>query len=234
MERKCFIFLFLTFYLIGFAQNKKIDTANMLCSYVYEYLTDTLSGEQQRKEDLLYLQIGAECSKCYSYYTYQCDSLMASPNGDKLWDSFLTEAIGKGLKGRQLHNAIPHRRMTATIYKNYPQGEMTITDFLLGQYYLYGDSLNAQEWNMENDSTKMVLGHECQKATCCFRGRQWTALFALDVPVSDGPWKFCGLPGLIMEVYDRGKQYYFCINGMQQVSAKTVTFGVPNPDLLFW
>ena len=50
MERKCFIFLFLTFYLIGFAQNKKIDTANMLCSYVYEYLTDTLSGEQQRKK----------------------------------------------------------------------------------------------------------------------------------------------------------------------------------------
>lgn len=145
MKRVYFIFLFLTFYLIGFAQNKKIDTANMLCSYVYEYLTDTLSGEQQRKEDLLYLQIGAESSKCYSYYTYQCDSLMASPNGDKLWDSFLTEAIGKGLKGKQLRNAIPHRRMTATIYKNYPQGEMTITDFLLGQYYLYGDSLNAQE-----------------------------------------------------------------------------------------
>lgn len=102
---------------------------------------------------------------------------------------------------------------------------MTITDFLLGQYYLYGDSLNAQEWNMENDSTKMVLGHECQKATCCFRGRQWTAWFALDVPVSDGPWKFCGLPGLIMEVYDRGKQYYFCINGMQQVSATPITLG---------
>ena len=116
--------------------------------------------------------------------------------------------------------------MTATIYKNYPQGKITVTDFLLGQYYLYEDALNSQEWNMENDSTKMVLGHGCKKATCCFRGRQWTAWFALDVPVSDGPWKFCGLPGLIMEVYDRGKQYYFCINGMQQVSAKLITFGV--------
>ena len=230
MKRKCFIFLFLTFYLIGFAQNKKIDTANMLCSYVYEYLTDTLSGEQQRKEDLLYLQIGAECSKCYSYYTYQCDSLMASPNGDKLWDSFLTEAVGKGLKGKQLHNAIPHRRMSATIYKNYPQGKITVTDFLLGQYYLYEDALNSQEWNMENDSTKVVLGHECQKATCSFRGRKWTAWFALDVPVSDGPLKFCGLPGLIMEVYDRGKQYYFCINGMQQVSATPITFGILDKD----
>ena len=64
----------------------------------------------------------------------------------KQWNSFLTEAIGKGLKGKQLHNAIPHRRMTATIYKNYPQGKITVTDFLLGQYYLYEDALNSQEW----------------------------------------------------------------------------------------
>lgn len=230
MKRKCVAFLFLTFCLVGFAQNKKIDTANMLCSYVYEYLTDTLSRDQQRKKDLLYLQIGSACSKCYSYYTYQCDSLMAAPNGDKQWDSFLTEAIGKGLKGKQLHNVIPHRRMTATIYKNYPQGKVTVTDFLLGQYYLYEDSLNSQEWNMESDSMKIVLGHECQKATCYFRGRQWTAWFALDVPISDGPWKFCGLPGLIMEVSDKGKQYYFCINGMQQVSAIPITFGILDKD----
>lgn len=156
---------------------------------------------------------------------------MAASNGDKLWDSFLTEAIGKGLKGKQLHNAIPHRRMTATIYKNYPQGKITVTDFLLGQYYLYEDALNSQEWNIESDSMKVVLGHECQKATCSFRGRKWTAWFALDVPVSDGPLKFCGLPGLIMEVYDnRGKQYYFCINGMQQVSATPITFGILDKD----
>lgn len=230
MKKKFFLFLLSSLSLTGFAQSKKIDTANMLCSYVYEYLTDTLPGEQQRKEDLLYLQIGAEYSKCYSYYTYQCDSLMSTPNGDKQWDIFLTEAIGKGLKGKQLHNAIPHRRMSTTIYKNYPQGKITVTDFLLGQYYLYEDSLNSQEWNIESDSVKIILDHECQKATCGFRGRQWTAWFALDVPISDGPWKFCGLPGLIMEVYDKGKQYYFCINGIQKVNAIPITFGIQDKD----
>ena len=226
MKRTFLVFLLLAISLIGFAQSKRIDTANMLCSYVYEYLTDTLLGEQQCKEDLLYLQIGAGSSKCYSYYTYQCDSLMAALNGDKQWDSFLIEAIGKGLKGKQLRNAIPHRRMSATIYKNYSQGKITVTDFLLGQYYLYEDAINSQEWNIESDSMKKVLGYECQKATCNFRGRKWTAWFALDVPISDGPWKFCGLPGLIMEVYDWGKQYYFGINGLQQVCATPITFGV--------
>ena len=33
-----------------------------------------------------------------------------------------------------------------------------------------------------------------------------------------------------MEVYDRGKQYYFCINGMQQVSATPITFGKLDKD----
>lgn len=226
MKRSFFVFLLLPLGVIAYAQSKKIDTANMLCSYVYEYLTDTLPEEQQRKEDLLYLQIGTECSKCYSYYTYQCDSLMTAPNGDKLWDSFLTEAIGQGLKGKQLRNAIPHHRMTTCIYKNYPQGKASVTDFLLGQYYLYEDSLSAQEWNIESDSLKIILGHKCQKATCDFRGRLWTAWFALDIPISDGPWKFDGLPGLIMEVFDKGKQYYFCINGMQQINSVPITFGI--------
>lgn len=234
MKKTIFVFLLLHFSLAGFAQSKKIDIANMLCSYVYEYLTDTLLEKQQRREDLLYLQIGNETSKCYSYYTYQCDSLMVTPNGDKLWDGFLSEAIRKGLKGKQLRNAIPHRRMSATIYKNYPQEKVTVTDFLLGQYYLYEDSLNSQEWNIENDSVKFVLGHECQKATCDFRGRQWTAWFALDVPINDGPWKFCGLPGLIMEVYDKGNQYYFSINGIQKVNATPITFGILDKDFKYF
>lgn len=79
------------------AKNEVIDHGQFLCSYYYCYSKDTIKNDE-KGEDLLYLQIGAECSKCYSYYTYQLDSLMASPNGDKLWDSFLTEAIGKGLR----------------------------------------------------------------------------------------------------------------------------------------
>lgn len=131
-----------------------------------------------------------------------------------------------------LTNSFPHRRMTACVYKNYPQNMMTVTDNLMSQYYEYSDSLGVQNWVVEGDSIKNILGYNCQKATCRFRGRSWTAWFALDVPVSDGPWKFCGLPGLIMEVYDRGKQYYFCINGMQQVSAKLITFWVLDKEFM--
>ena len=73
------------------------------------------------------------------------------------------------------------------------------------------------------DSTKTILGYECQKAECEFRGRHWTAWFASEVPVSNGPWKFGGLSGLIMEVYDRGRQYVFTINGLQKTT-ESITF----------
>ena len=116
-----------------------------------------------------------------------------------------------------------HKRMKAYIYKNYPQGKMTVTDGLSLQDYIYEDELNAQNWQF-TDSTKTILNYACQMATCDFRGRTWTAWFAPDIPISDGPWKFGGLPGLIMEVYDRGGQYHFTIVGLQKVEDEPIIF----------
>lgn len=74
------------------AKNNVIDSGQYLCSYYYCYSKDTIKNDE-KGEDLLFLSIGKNVSKCYSYYTYQCDSLMASPNGDKLWDSFLNTLL---------------------------------------------------------------------------------------------------------------------------------------------
>ena len=71
------------------------------------------------------------------------------------------------------------------------------------------------------------MDYECQKAQCYFRGRQWTAWFAPGIPISDGPWKFGGLPGLITEVYDQAKQYYFSIIGLEKVDDEPILFSQP-------
>ncbi|MBR1789812.1 MAG: GLPGLI family protein, partial [Bacteroidaceae bacterium] len=57
------------------------------------------------------------------------------------------------------------------------------------------------------DEQQTILGHRCQKATCRFRGRDFVAWFATDVPIKGGPWKFGGLPGCILKVYDVQKIY---------------------------
>lgn len=57
------------------------------------------------------------------------------------------------------------------------------------------------QWNL-SEEIKKIGGFECQKATIDFRGRTYTAWFTTQIPVPFGPWKFQGLSGIILEIYD--------------------------------
>ena len=215
--KKTFSLLFLLSYITVFSQ-QVLDNAYLKCQYEYTWKNDTLSGKT--KDDLLILQVGENISKCYSHYSFQVDSINSLPNGRRISGKMLDNAIKSGefFKGNYLH-----KRMKAYIYKNYPQGKMTVTDGLSLQDFIYEDELDAQQWEIR-DSTKRILDYGCQMAVCDFRGRQWTAWFAADIPLSDGPWKFGGLPGLIMEVYDKNSQYHFTIIGLQKVEKEPIIF----------
>ena len=193
---------------------KKIDEAYLKCQYDYTYVVDTLSGKTAK--DWLVLQIGKNMSKSYSYYSMQVDSIFASPDRDVILRQQINAAIGSKTEW-------PHKRMKAYVYKNYPQGKMTVTDGLLMQDYIYEDTLYAQNWVIQ-DSSKLILGHECQKAVCQYRGHCWTAWFAMDIPITDGPWKLCGLPGLIMEATTEDNSHAFKLLGMEKVSKKPIVF----------
>ena len=196
-----------------YAQKKK-DEAYLKCQYDYTYVVDTLSGKTAK--DWLVLQIGKNMSKCYSYYSMQVDSIFASPDRDVILRQQINAAIGSKTEW-------PHKRMKAYVYKNYPQGKMTVTDGLLMQDYIYEDTLYAQNWVIQ-DSSKLILGHECQKAVCHYRGHCWTAWFAMDIPITDGPWKLCGLPGLILEATTEDNSHAFKLLGIEKVSKEPIVF----------
>lgn len=76
--------------------------------------------------------------------------------------------------------------------------------FYFREHFL-GEDLIVKEdmlkWNWEiTEDTKMLGNFLCIKAITKFRGRTYEAWFTNNVPVSFGPWKFHGLPGLILEV----------------------------------
>ena len=199
-----------------------IGRAMLKCSYNYTYLKDTVG--KIKDDDLLIILIGPKNSKCYSYYSFQCDSLKSTPNGRQVWSELFRQAIEKdGVNATDF----PYMRMRTCVYKNYPTGRMTITDGISLQSYIYEDTLNAQFWQL-TDSTKELLGYTCQKAECNFRGRHWTAWFSPDIPFSDGPWKFGGLPGLILEAYDREVQQHFLVIGLQKVVDDPIVLSPPS------
>lgn len=71
----------------------------------------------------------------------------------------------------------------------------------------YSELLPHFEWTLL-EQRDTICGYPCAVAQTSFRGRQWTAWYTLDIPISLGPWKFNGLPGLILRACD--SQNDFC------------------------
>lgn len=179
MKRLVILFCLL-FILIPavFPQEKVLDNAYLKCQYKHSYLKDTM--DVATYDDLFILQIGKNISKFYSYYTFQADSLGKTPDGDKVWKEIFNKSLEDFNRHRdktRLLSSFPRARSGTLVYKNYPQGEMTVTDGVVGEHVIYKDTLNAQQWQI-SDSIKTVLGYTCQMAECDFRGRRWTAWFA--------------------------------------------------------
>ncbi|WP_293787428.1 GLPGLI family protein [uncultured Pedobacter sp.] len=79
-----------------------------------------------------------------------------------------------------------------------------------GADYLINEITDKINWKISAE-TKTILGYNCQEATGTWKGRTYTAWFTTDIPVSFGPWKLHGLPGLILEANDKtGRITFSC------------------------
>ncbi|MCD0477525.1 GLPGLI family protein [Chryseobacterium sp. LC2016-29] len=81
--------------------------------------------------------------------------------------------------------------------------------FIDNQLYSYPTE-DLIQWKL-SDKTKKYLHFDLQEATANFGGRKWTAWFTKEIPLSEGPYKFTGLPGLIVLLEDDRNQYSFAL-----------------------
>ena len=88
----------------------------------------------------------------------------------------------------------------------------------MGEYGYYEEPFSEIDWQIVEDSTKTVLGYQCIMASTDYHGRKWTVWFTPEIPVQDGPWKFCGLPGLILEAAEEKGHHHFTADGIEQSS----------------
>lgn len=70
------------------------------------------------------------------------------------------------------------------------------------------------DWNMTR-KTDTLLGYFVQQAFLQFGGREWECWFAPSIPISAGPYKFYGLPGLIIKIKDKTNSWEFSINSIE-------------------
>jgi GLPGLI family protein len=103
---------------------------------------------------------------------------------------------------------------TEKIYKNRIAGHLTLLDYTSNGAYKCEDAVGSFPWEITGD-TATIFNYLCQKATVRFRGRNYEAWFTPEIPINDGPWKFFGLPGLIVKVTDTEDLINFECIGLQ-------------------
>jgi len=72
-------------------------------------------------------------------------------------------------------------------------------DDVFNKKFYVKDSINQMNWSITNNNKK-ILNFVCKEARTTFRGREYIAYYTEGIALNDGPWKFGGLPGLILEV----------------------------------
>lgn len=95
--------------------------------------------------------------------------------------------------------------------------ELLSFDVLPASKVLTTDYYPVMDWIMTPD-TKDIAGHQCIKAITKYRGRDWEAWFAPDVALPYGPWKFHGLPGLILEAKSTDGKFLIKAVKIEEVS----------------
>lgn len=166
-----------------------------------------LEENKRSYNDLFNLDIGQNSSMFYSFIQYNRDSLER-------------ELKKQGFAGLQVKETLNER--------GYFQGrkDILITDIQNGlhkcfsiigvMHYSAAEPVENIKWTITND-TVTIFNYKCFKAKTTFRGRTWIAWFTREIPVSRGPWKLSGLPGLILRASDSDNHYVFEFAGVSKI-----------------
>jgi len=134
----------------------------------------------------------------YTLFFNNDESLYIMENHNK--DNDLIETVG---------GFVPPT-ITPIFYFNKKNNNLIFQSDVAFQKIITKDILSDLKWEIKKE-TKKIGKYNCIKATICFREINYIVWFTPEIPISYGPWKFRGLDGLIMEVYDENNNYHISI-----------------------
>lgn len=187
----------------------RLGTADYECIYAYDVVATKKNGEKADERYATILQFSPSLAKFTDMSSFLTDSV-ASQSGINVNMTDLNEKYGRG-----------EFFFTGEVYQNSPEGKTTYIDVITPNTVKYEEDFAPFGWSLEED-TLTVCGYPCMKATCEYGGRQWTAWFTEEIPASFGPWKFSGLPGLILKVADSEGVHTFTATAFRKASDEIV------------
>lgn len=176
--------------------------------FIYQVTMKTDSTNRSEiKTENAYLDVTPEKSIFYGEKRLQRDSLFTR----------MRQTNGGSFDRTQMQNLRSH--IDFTIEKDFKTGKNTYNSRIARDQYSY-DEDRTMEWKIFAETAK-IGDYKTQKAQTNFGGRTWFAWFTTDVPFQDGPYKFSGLPGLIVKVEDSKGDYSFDLKETKKIGALT-------------
>ncbi len=185
----------------GYDKRIVVDTANVRVLYA---LNAKDIKDENTYLDLGKLEVGKRMSKYSSEFVYTSDLEVVKWKKEKGHRGYVPKTFF--IRGEK------PKEWSELVYSDYFIEGNTLTEWASMPLYAekdngrYTEQWPLMKWTLTNEILT-ILGHRCQKATCHFRGRNFVAWFAADVPIKGGPWKFGGLPGCILKVCDTQHLY---------------------------
>lgn len=106
-------------------------------------------------------------------------------------------------------NYLVRKDYTKPIFYTNKENNMLLTKLRsFGEEYILKEPIPVIPWEIISEY-KSLSGLRCQKAIGYFRGRTYEVWFTEAIPISLGPWKLQGLPGLILEAKDDSDRYFY-------------------------
>ena len=174
--------------------------------YELKFMPDTLERDKFKTQTMVLRMNTKGISVYQEYGKFRSDSVTAArTRNGKIKLSDTNEAIKYQTKARD----------NITIAKSWPEKHKILVRELIGLdgTFYYTEDKTDFGWEVDFTQTKEIGGYTCHSAKGSYAGRDYQAWFTPEIPISDGPWLFCGLPGLILEVSSLDKEFlYTCMS----------------------
>lgn len=152
------------------------------------------------------LETSPEGSKFYSYVQF-------------VYDSTISATFKKADMTKQNHfdfTGLKNAKINSSVSKKYPNYH-SLFRTSVGSTKVTLEKNSKFNWTIESQKEK-ILGYNAQKAVTNFQGRKWIAWFTNEIPIQDGPYRFYGLPGLILKLEDSKGDHTFTMVGAKKIT----------------
>ena len=182
------------------------DKFKYKATYDLTWQIDSTNSESIQNETMV-LFIGDKISRFSSEGQYIADSIKeAYKDRERTQQSF-----------NEMRSKMPMSALNFYVFKRQNSAQVSFTEKIVKDNYRYIQDIDDLNWEILPE-TKEVAGFVAQKAKASFSGRDYTAWFTTEIPISEGPYKFRGLPGLILKISDNNDYYTFKLNGFKELN----------------